>query len=603
MSELLPEVERERSHYSRELEERDPVFGRVAFWITLTALLAAGAGYAERLAASHQAAADRHARAKAVEAVGAAIAADVADRERVTLNAAVSQARLSRDEYGFVGDGQYGSVRSPEYEKAVQSAYSTAADRLDKLATGFFGRRYAVHGRFDAIAFTEDQQFPRFAAAEWQKAYAAERASWASKRGELVFAISVFAVALFLLGLTLTVPAGSRYLFFGAGLIFMVGASAFTLYAWLRHTATPSGRAIAAYARAQAADKAAAPYSEVVAAASAAIEHDRDYGAAYGLRGNAHLGLAFAALSGPVDEVGAIGTARGEASAARDDLRRATRLAPANYSAWVDLSEALYLLADYRGALAANARARGVEAARPVGNLDRIVFLLATGRRWRAKDPDDAVATEFQRTTLTSLEHVPLSARTSALSGAERLVNLTLHRRPKAIPKAVFPDFGSFQRRLDQLDAIVNTFPPSYANAGTAVAPHTSTSVDVRGLRFPGDLSELTETFDYSGAKRSDRRVYLMFVNGSHVLTDGPIAWSDPRFGFPYGPDKVGSIAHTFSMSRNFQPGDRVRTMLYVQGNLRAICRFKVAPGDVDVSKACAKVGGAGTPSAQGQTA
>jgi hypothetical protein len=485
------------------------------------------------LAASHQAAADRLARAKAVEAVGAAIAADVADRERVTLDAAVSQARALGDEYGFVGPGLGGSA----YEKALGSAYGAAADRLDGLGTGFFGRRYSVHGRFDAIAFTEDQQFPRFAASEWQKAYAAERASWASKRGGLPVRLATPDDDAF--------GTGDRRVRAGAG-----GRRRRRAVQRRRRGRERSDRAPPRLRRRLRAARERAPRT--------------------GLRRACPVRSTRWERSAP----------RGRRPRPRETTSgKATQLEPASYPAWVDLSEALYLLADYRGALAADAHARSVEMARPVANLDRIVYLLATGRRWHSKDPDAAVATEFRQTALTSLEHVPLSARTSALSGAERLVNLTLHRRPRTIPRVVFQDLGSLQRRLDQLDAIANTFPPSYANAGTAVAPPTSTSVEVTALQFAADLSDLTESFSYTGAKRSDRRVYLLFVNGSHVLTDGPIAWSDPRFGFPYGPDKVGTIKHTFSMSRSFQPGDRVRTMIYVQGNLRAICQFEVAAG------------------------
>src|SRR5262249_31185577 len=53
VSELIPEAERERAHRAVELEERDPIFRRVAVIITLTTLLAAGTGYLERVAASH----------------------------------------------------------------------------------------------------------------------------------------------------------------------------------------------------------------------------------------------------------------------------------------------------------------------------------------------------------------------------------------------------------------------------------------------------------------------------------------------------------------------------------------------------------------------
>jgi tetratricopeptide (TPR) repeat protein len=432
VSELLPEVERERTHYARELEERDPVFGRVAILITLTTLLASGTGFLERVAASRQAAADRNARAWAVEAVGTAIASDAVSRERATLVAATDQTDELSGAFDYAGSHYVYGGRP--YAKQLNAAYTDATNRLRQLGNQFFGSRYGVHGGFDSISFQEDLQTPRYAAAEWQRAYADERGSWASKRGGLILGIGVFAVALFLLGPTLTVPAANRYVYFGVGAAFAVAAFGFVLYTWFRETEGPSRAAIAAYAHAAAASSAGASNDEIVSAASTAIENRRNYEQAYELRGEGHLGVALGALSGPVDEVGATGTAKTEAAAARDDLRTATRLNRGDYFAWVNLAEALYLLGDYEGAGKANDRALAVEVARPVVNLDRILLLLVTGHRWVAPDKSRGpVAKAFHCDALKWLRHSPLAARNTALSAEERLINLTLYRRTRGL--------------------------------------------------------------------------------------------------------------------------------------------------------------------------
>jgi hypothetical protein len=107
-------------------------------------------------------------------------------------------------------------------------------------------------------------------------------------------------------------------------------------------------------------------------------------------------------------------------------------------------------------------------------------------------------------------------------------------------------------------------------------------------VRFTSDLSGLEEDFSYDRVTRTDRRIYFLFVNGRHVLVDGPYGWNDPRFGFQAG---SGSITQTFQPSGGFHLGDRIRTEIYVQGNLRSVCELKVAVGPLPQG-ACAATGG-----------
>src|SRR5207244_2395880 len=112
--------------------------------ITLATLLAAGTGYLERVAATHQASADRNARAKAIEAVSAAIGSDVAFQENRVLQAA--------DDPLDNLAGNLGGA-SGAYPHALANAYSAAADRLRQLRNAFFGTHYDLHGGFDSVSF------------------------------------------------------------------------------------------------------------------------------------------------------------------------------------------------------------------------------------------------------------------------------------------------------------------------------------------------------------------------------------------------------------------------------------------------------------------
>jgi hypothetical protein len=595
VSELIPEAERERAHRAVELEERDPIFRRVALVITLATLLAAGTGYLERVAATHQASADRNARAKAIEAVSAAIQSDVAFQENRTLSGA-------DDPLSDLADNLANAHGT--YPHALSIAYYAAAQRLHDLRNAFFGTHYNLHGGFDSVSFFEDRELPRYEAAEWQQAYAAERGSWASKRGGLIFAISVFAVALFLLGLTLTVPQGSRQLFFWAGCAFAVGATGYVLYTWFQPTKTPSRPAIEAFARAEAANDANAPSAEVIDDASTAIEHRGDYEAAYVRRGTAHLSLAFDAASGPVTEVGATGTEEREAASARDDLQRAAHLDSGDYFAWVNLAIARFLLHDDRGALAANGRALAAEPTRPVVNLNRVFFDLVTGRPCITPGTSPPPAKgctwfdELQDDAIPKLVQSPLSARDGALSGEEQLIGVTLHRPPNGMT-SYLDDLNEFRRQLEVLQATFDTFPPSYGNLGQTEPSKSAAALEVTSADFSNDLSSLVVNFSYQHVQPTDRRVYFLFVNGQHVLTEGPFSWSDPRF-----PDinKGQPIAHSFQPDGGFHLGDRIRTEIFVQGNLRSACRFTVRKGSVGLGDCASKGGGslASAPAAGG---
>ena len=93
----------------------------------------------------------------------------------------------------------------------------------------------------DRARFVEEALAPSYRAAEYQKAYAAERDGWGAKGGAFVAMVTVLAVALFLLGLSRTsVAAASGGLLAGAGAALAAVAVVWGLVVLARPVPAPS---------------------------------------------------------------------------------------------------------------------------------------------------------------------------------------------------------------------------------------------------------------------------------------------------------------------------------------------------------------------------
>jgi hypothetical protein len=267
----------------------------------------------------------------------------------------------------------------------------------------------------------------------------------------------------------------------------------------------------------------------------------------------------------------------------------------------VNLAEAFYVLGDYEDALAANDQARALEPTRPSANVDHVLFLLVNGEPW---------SKELNTIIFTSLRRAPLRARSSALENGQDLIALTLHRPPKQLLQdctragrrahphpCALDELRRLEPQLTQFQAVFDTYPPSYGNPGRWRVPQPPATLHGFSLSFPrGDLSALEEQFSYDKVVRSDRRIYFLFVNGMQARVEGPVSWQDPRFYFKQG---SGSITHQFRPRGGFHIGDHVRTEIYVDGNLRAVCEFRVSTEPLP-SSACSARGASPRASSSG---
>jgi hypothetical protein len=560
MSDVAPESH-ERLQRAMSLEEHEPIFRRVAVLLALVTLLAGGAGYLERSAATSQAKADLQARKKAIEAVSAGVKADVLQRERETLRLGAFDVQTQADSF----KGQ----KTPLGD-ALAAAYGRAAQQLRTWSDGFFGSDLVSNGRFDTVAFKTQNNFARHSKQEWQAASARERGSWASKRGDFVLAITLFAVSLFLLGITLTAPRSSRRAFLLFGCAFAVGGLALALETWASSVYRPSAAAIAALARAEAADDADAPASEIVDNASTAIAYRHDYAAAYDLRGRVRLNEGFDRS----DE--------DELRAARGDLRAAIRLDRGDYFAWANLSRALFLLHDDAGAARAADSAWSLEPNRPAVNLYRLLYRVVTGVERR---PSLA-------SLVTRLKPVPIDAWDSAFETTETYADRALRRRER------LPDRAALESLLRQLEA----FQARVDSYGDFTAPSTRPAVTaVRSVKLVAtgghERGGVAVTFDYTGLPSGAPRLYYLFVNGVHDGTLGP-------FGGPLTAIDAKPIAEsdndfsvTLEESDGLDPGDRVRAVVFLDAKRVAACTFTVpASGGIDPQAACRWSGSEGSP-------
>jgi len=176
---------------------------RVAVLIMAVTLVGAVFAFLQTTASNRTAAATRRADNAAVEAMA---------------RVATAASRISSED----------RLWALAYENSI-IGFSLAAAGDEVAAAAHFASRDALLGYSDLVAyqvggvvdrarFVEETLAPSYRAAEYQKAYAAERDGWGSKGGAFVALVTVLAVALFLLGLSRTsVAAASGTLLAGAG--------------------------------------------------------------------------------------------------------------------------------------------------------------------------------------------------------------------------------------------------------------------------------------------------------------------------------------------------------------------------------------------------
>lgn len=246
--------------------------------------------------------------------------------------------------------------------------------------TDLAGPQYQMaEGEADRARFAQESLAPAYRAAEYQKAYAAQRDGWGAKGGVFVVVITVLAVALFLIGLSRTsVAAASAPLLVVVGSAIAGVAAVWGFVVLARPVAEPSAEAIDAYVEGYVAfnsvymggdpERLEEGLTKAEESLTRAIAARPSYGDAYLFRGLARFRIGLYGLEGP-----------GGFAGARDDYARLVALEPLNAVAWNNLAGCRFWLGDLAGAIDAISTSLRLDPDDLLANINLSAFLLASG--------------------------------------------------------------------------------------------------------------------------------------------------------------------------------------------------------------------------------
>jgi tetratricopeptide (TPR) repeat protein len=445
------------------------------------------------------------------------------------------------------------------YENAV-IGFSLVSSGDDEAAAAYFAARdallvysdlaaYQVGGGVDRARFVEEALAPSYRAAEYQKAYAAERDGWGSKGGAFVALVTVLAVALFLLGLSRTsVAAASGTLLAGAGAALAGVALIWGLVVVARPVPPPSPEAIEAFVEGRVAansmswesdaGRLRAGFTAAEAAFGRALEAHDGYFDAYLGRGAARFRLDLLDPAGPDGSEGA-----------RDDFARAVALNPLDAVAWGDLGAARFWLGDLEGAGEATARALELDP-------DDLVFNLNEGLFLAMDDDPAAFAAQWDRiAALAAGDDLPAWLRTYTFTNFAVVLTQAGVRFPEQAAA-----LGSFREQLVRLDHQVGVGKRFY---DTATPPPVTVTVAPPSFTPSADGTRLVATFAVTGAAEGQSWLWRTYRGGLEdpTLSSGPQPWA---FGVPEEPE----LTITLDLPGGFPAGVTVRVEVFFEGNL-----------------------------------
>ena len=371
--------------------------------------------------------------------------------------------------------------------------------------------------------------------------------------------ITIFAVSLFLVGLTLTVPPSARMPFLYLGSFAAALALIWGTVIIASSVKSPSERAIVAFANGSAALTTAesetsqgapqaqivAKYQNVVALSDTAIAAGENGADAYIDRGDAYLELDLHRPQGP----------RGSLLA-RADFSRSAALDPENYIAWGDLGAADFWLGDYLGSLDATQRALSLPDPDPTFDANEAL--------------DDAVLgqTIAYRRSLARLrarfEHVPSTLRDLVVA---------LYRTAVVDAEAFRPHIAARVETFDQdLHSIADSITVAEKDYGAPTAPSTPASVKYLGYSASG--VHLTVNFRVRGMKPAMRYLDYVYVNNSAWAPFGPEPWSKAAGRLTRG---VFGWTLTTPTASRWARGTHILIEIFIDGSLRAAKEFVIA--------------------------
>jgi len=455
-------------------------------------------------------------------------------------------------------------IWSLAYEDGVMAVSLTAAGgEAAALGRAYFASREALLPYTDLgrpeyqlpgggaawSQFVEDTLAPSYRAAEWAKAYAAERGGWGAKGGNYVVIITVLAVALFLLGLSRTpVAAASGGLLVGAGIALAGVAAVWGLVVAARPVPSPSAAAIDAFVAGRVAFNSVVWESDpgrvresltgAEAALDRAVEANAAYFDAYLLRGTARFRLDLLRPGGPAGSEGA-----------RDDFARAADLNPLDAVAWGNLGAARFWLDDLPGAGAAMRRALALDP-------DDLTFNLNLGLFLALEDDSAAFESQWERIAAVAAgEDIPTWLRTYNFGQAEHVLYLAAVRFPEFA--ADLASVGERARRLDHQIAVSKRF------FGTTTPTPVSAAASPPAFALSEDETRLVATFAVTGVAEGQRWLWRTYRGGidDPVLSSEPQVWA---FGVPDEPE----LHITLDLPGGFPTGVPVRVEVFFEGNL-----------------------------------
>jgi tetratricopeptide (TPR) repeat protein len=541
-------LEHLRESARHELHVTDPIQRLVAVLIIVVTLLAAVGAYLETEAGGRAATANRAAQEASVGTMAALVDAYRNLGARDATSSITSDLEGLRYSLGLPAGDPYAAALSQVYGETSRSV----APGLDRL----FGRKYLDRkSRFEYDRFFADQLRPGYLAAEHQQAAAIERDGWASKRGRYVAVITIFAVALFLLGLTLTLPPPVRKPFVWIGSLVAAAAAIWGVVIFSGGVSTRPERALEAYVDARAEvdlaeldpKRGKAPfYKRALADLNAAIDASPDYGAAYLARGDVYTYLDLLKPTGPKGS-----------EAARADWQRALELDPRNYVAANRLGGAEFFLGHDEAAFEANRRALEISAVDPEPAVDNAVYLAVLRR-----EPEYLVAREEMKRALV---RAPSEIRDGLFANYTGLFQIALRARPDVARE--------LHRFSDDLLSIQHEIEVSTRLYKRPTPPHTDAKVGALKLTLAPDRRRLEVRFTYDRATLSSRLLYRTYVNETQnfAYTRGPGPL--PKLGLKL---PSGAAVLTFSDATGWRRGAEVRVEVFVDANLLSTATYRI---------------------------
>jgi tetratricopeptide (TPR) repeat protein len=381
---------------------------------------------------------------------------------------------------------------------------------------------------------------PAYRAAEFQKAYAAERDSWSAKSSSYVAVLTVVAVSLFLIGLSLTVVPGTRRPLVRSGATLAVVAAFWGLTVVLRPVPQPSEVAIDALLEGQVLLNSASndlQFGQAEEQFTLAIQARPDYREAYLGRGSARFRRDLARPDGP------IGTEGG-----RDDFAAATRLEPLDPLAWGDLGAAEFWLGDMADASAFTRRALELDP----GDL---TFSLNLGLALSLTEGRPGFEAQLGRIE-GILAAAPSWLRDSTITRFVGVLDLVQRFRPDTA--------GAVAEYEESLVRISHQVAVSRRYFGGAVPSPVAATLSVPSFVLSKDRTRLEVAFDATGVEPGQRWLYRTYLDGveSTALSIDPQAWP---FGVP-----AAQVTVPLAFPDGLPSGVVVRVEFFIEGNLLA---------------------------------